>query len=34
MGFTKCELGYIVESEGAQEAVVYREGGEYGGGEL
>ncbi|KAL5327615.1 hypothetical protein ACEPPN_005316 [Leptodophora sp. 'Broadleaf-Isolate-01'] len=34
VGFTKCELGYIVESEGAQEAVVYREGGEYGGGEL
>jgi hypothetical protein len=26
VSFDKCELGYILESEGPQEAVVFREG--------
>jgi N-acetylglucosamine-6-sulfatase len=26
VSFEKCELGYIIESEGPQEAVVFREG--------
>lgn len=26
--FTKCELGYIVDSEGPQDAAVFREAGE------
>jgi N-acetylglucosamine-6-sulfatase len=30
VGFEKCELGYLLESEGPQDSVVFDEGGDYG----